>query len=180
MGCCGEPADKPIPAEGNRITPFNTGNLVTQQPTPQSALQWQEKSIFQQSAISTPPPALQHNQNPSSPQTWGQSNGEQYNPYRASSPPSTLLNGSTVNGHGYPASSPSPPFGQSQSSPLSKPASVYAPAGNFGMTVTGRRTTSPDGQRPEFGAPSDEGKLSVSIDFGGSLCIIPDYRLMTV
>lgn len=147
MGCCGDPIDKPIPEEGNRIHPFTAGGPVVQQPSAQSAPQWQEKSPM--TSITTPPPVLQYGQP-------GWDEKAAFNPYATSG--SSTYRESTY----MPTSSSPPPSAYTQSPPLIQPTAMYAPNGR--MTVTGRRTTSPNA--PAFAPPSDEGKLSVSIDFG--------------
>lgn len=158
MGCCGEPVDKPLPEESNRITPFDSGKPVNQQPSPQSTLQWQEKPL-QQPGLTTPPPVLQYGQ-----PAWNhQQQPGQFNPY-ANGPPSSptaVSTNFTGSANGYVPTTGSPPPGAYR--PIAAPSAVYA--GNGGMSVSGRRTTSPTTQN-QFAAPSDEGKLSVSIDFG--------------
>lgn len=158
MGCCGEPVDKPLPEESNRITPFDSGKPVNQQPSPQSTLQWQEKPL-QQPGLTTPPPVLQYGQ-----PAWNhQQQPGQFNPY-ANGPPSSptaVSTNFTGSANGYVPTPGSPPPGAYR--PIAAPSAVYA--GNGGMSVSGRRTTSPTTQN-QFAAPSDEGKLSVSIDFG--------------
>lgn len=156
MGCCGDPIDKPIPEEGNRITPFTAGGAVNQQPSGQSTLQWLEKGSLP--SVTTPPPVLQYGQNGAG-QAWNdpsQLNG--------SARPMSTFDGSAVTQR-Y-STSPSPPP-NAYSPPLSPPLAMYAPTASrpIAMTVTGRRTTSPTAQSA-FAAPADEGKLSVSFDFG--------------
>lgn len=168
MGCCGEPIDKPIPEEGNRITPFNTGGPVSQQPNGQTTLQWQEKSSLP--SVATPPPVLQYGQNGVGQQPWNEAG--QFNIYgsnNGSVRPMSTYDGSAV-AQTYASTSPSPPpnaYSPPLSPPLAHPTAIYAPNASrpAAMTVTGRRTTSPTTQSA-FAPPADEGKLSVSIDFG--------------
>lgn len=168
MGCCGEPADQPNShVGGNRSIALDSSKPVIQQPSAQPALQWQEKPSFQAPNIATPAPVLQYNQNTA--ESWEQQ-GAQYDPYapsRTASPSAataTLVNGS-INGHGFAPSASPAPFGQTHSPPpLAHPGAAYSPSTS--MTVTSRKAVSPGGQHPPFVPPSDEGKLSVSIDFG--------------
>lgn len=186
MGCCGEPANQPDSQGTNRSIATGlavAGKPVVHQPSPQSNPSWQEKPTFQAPGIATPPPVLQHGQNSTS-EAWHQQGQQeaQFDPYaslnRTASPPAgsaTLVNGST-NGHGYPPTSPSPPFGQAQTPPLMQPNPVYMPSTS--MTVTSRHSVSPG--QSAFIPPSDEGKLSVSIDFGTRLLIRSEvYRLLS-
>lgn len=159
MGCCGEPIEKPVPEEGNRVTPFTTGGPVSQQPSAQSALQWQEKSPGLP-LLATPPPVLQYGQPNGEQQTFGQPG--QFGQFGAMS-----FTGSTVTQGFAPTMSPSPPpssFTAVQTPPLAHPAAIYAPSN--GMTISGRRTASPSTQQAFSPPPADEGKLSVAIDFG--------------
>lgn len=168
MGCCGESRDKQLADDGNRITPFNDGQTITQQPSAQSMPQWQEKAIsFQSPSITTPVPAAQPGsqqmaQNASQ-QPWGQP-VTSFNPYVPNgSPPlanATSPTAFTGSLNGYPVTTPSPP------------PNAYSP-GQLGiaytankMTVTGRGSSNRPLSRQDFAAPSDEGKISVSIDFG--------------
>lgn len=171
MGCCGESRDEPVAEEGNRITPFKQGEPVNQQPSPQSTPHWQEKASFQPPNLSTPPPALQYGQNGQTPlhQPWAQQPSAPFNPYAFSSspPPATSP---TIHGTGYGSSSPSPPptaFGATAT--LAQPGAAYAPNGTNRMTVTGRGASGAALSQNDFAAPSDEGKISVSIDFGAPL-----------
>lgn len=177
MGCCGESREDPIPEEGNRITPFKEGGPIAQQPSSQSTPQWQEKASFQPPSLSTPPPALQYGQNGQNQlhQPWAQQPATPFNPYAlTSSPPPatspTMFNGS-INGTGYGSSSPSPPpNAYGMNSHLTQPGAAYAPGANR-MTVTGRGMSATGLTQNDFAAPSDEGKISVSIDFGA--CVEP-------
>lgn len=178
MGCCGEPADTPNPQTANRSVAANVG-VVNQQPAPQPSPVWQEKAQFQPPNIAAPPPALQYGQNLAAQpqaqqglaqqQQWGQVQGGQFNPYAAptsvSPPPSgsaTLVNPSLS---GYPPTSPSPPFDQTRTPPIMQPAAVYSAIGS-GMTMSGRHSVSSGGHGQGMKVSSDEGKLSVAIDFG--------------
>ncbi|KAJ3557489.1 hypothetical protein NM688_g1454 [Phlebia brevispora] len=166
MSCCGESANQANPQAGNRSIAIDTAKIVAQQPSPQPTLQLQEKSSFQPPSIATPPPVLQYHQNAVA-QSWPPQAAQMHSYAtglgRTPSPPTgtpTLVNGS-LNGHGSPAPS-IPPLGQSYSPPLTHPSAVYSPSAT--MTVTPKRTVSPGGQA--FAPSNDEGKLSVSIDFG--------------
>lgn len=166
MGCCGEPANVPNPQGGNRSIALDPAKTIAQQPTPQPTLQWQDKPSFQPPSIATPPPIVQHQQRITA-QTWPQ-HSIQSDSYAAglgrtpspSAATPTLVNAS-VNSHGIPTSA-SPPLGQSYDPSLTQMSATYSPSAN--MTITTKRTASPGGQ--PFAPVTDEGKLSVSIDFG--------------
>ena len=185
MGCCGEPANQPGTQERSLATAVGAdGNgLITEQPSPQPTPSWQEKATFQPPGIATPPPVFQNGQNAMT-QNWNQQGQViQFNPYGASNgapPPtasptlinssapatSTTLANSLMYGQGV-RGNPSP-YGQAQATaPLIQPDPVYST--NMNMTATSRISVSPGGYRPAFSTPSDEGKLSVSIDFGTRL-----------
>ena len=175
MGCCGESIDQPVPEEGNRITPFTSGGApVNQQPSAQSVPQWQEKGAL--SSIATPPPVLQYGKpDVGMHQPWASQQANTFNPYDSSTLVSSPVGAFDVNGsftatHGNFGKTPSPPpssFSPSQSPPLAHPTAIYAQNQNqVRMTVTGRRTTSPTMQQGFTPTSADEGKISVSIDFG--------------
>ncbi|GLB44621.1 putative actin-like ATPase domain-containing protein [Lyophyllum shimeji] len=152
MGCCGEPADKAVPQQA---THFPQGT-ITQQPGLQPAL---EKSpVFQQPTISTPPPA--HAQNGAWGQSYSPPPANQFGGYAPSTSPPPL-NGQSYNGSMFNASGGF----ASVNEPLVRPASAHHPSYSTGsppplISIGGSpppKATSP---------PPDEGKMSVSIDFG--------------
>lgn len=157
MGCCGEPVDNTAPEQGNRAVPFTTGGPVNQQPSPQSVLDWQEKSLAVPN-LAAPQPVLHYDYDQSAAmQQFGQ-------PGQFGQPPS--MNGTTFGQNFSSTGSPSPPpqsaYSFAQTSTLAHPAAAYSPSN--GMTVSGRRTSSPP--QAFSPPPADEGKLSVAIDFG--------------
>ncbi|CAL1697945.1 unnamed protein product [Somion occarium] len=126
---------------------------------------------------------------------WLQTNGTmqgQFNPYALSGSPSpppmmstgmsngstTLTNGSFVTAAGHPPSQPPSSFGGSPingySPPHSPPLTQPSPAHTFNngmsvsMSVSGRNSSPGMASKPDSFVPpsTDEGKLSVSIDFG--------------
>ncbi|THH28180.1 hypothetical protein EUX98_g6007 [Antrodiella citrinella] len=171
MGCCGEPVDSPELQELNRVVPFQQPKALNQQPSPQPNIQWQqEKQGFQQPTIPSPPPVLQNQYgqalyDPSQgqqQQMYQQQQQQQFNPYQPQgiqSPSSPTMFGGMENGNSpyTPSSTPS--------TYVTNPLNAYTPHHAAGMSVSGRRTTSP-AQVSDFIPPQDEGKLSVSIDFG--------------
>ncbi|OCH88943.1 actin-like ATPase domain-containing protein [Obba rivulosa] len=184
MSCCGEP-NKPNNDAANRVTPFNA-QPITQQPAPQAGLQWSnEKSQggFQQPPIPSPPPAAhtfgsQNGFEQGSETAWSQRTHSppaelsQYNPYASSGSPPPIaptMQGS-VNGYGSFAQLPSVPpaafsgYPSSSTPPLAQPVPVRNRSAN--MSVSGPSTISPGIQKLEGSATFDEGKLSISIDFG--------------
>lgn len=193
MGCCGEPIDTPTPGDSNRVTPFDT-KAVTQQPSRQPGIQWQaEKQDFQQPIIPSPPPTLQYGQaqQPISPyngtfplhnglqQQWTHSQ-QQVNAFgtpsfNPSSPP-TIFNGSDLGQSPFTRSStPSTyvgnPLNAYNPPPLAHPTGAHHGAS---MSISGRRTASPPAQLSGYVTTADEGKLSVSIDFGELLVCLDD------
>lgn len=147
MSCCGTPAAKKGADEKNRQYPqYPTQSPVNQQPSPQPGLGWQEKP-YQPPSIPSPPPTHY-------------SHGTSHSP-----PPQSTLNHSyqqpgfnpnNLGGTTYPAPSITRP-------PPSLPPSP-PPVGSYGPIST----VSPLSPTKGYTIPTDEGKLSVSIDFGMS------------
>lgn len=189
MGCCGEPVDKTSPQELNRIVPFET-KAVGQQPSPQPGIQWQqEKQVFQQPIVPSPPPVLQYghaqpqamqydyttkmqNSIGSQPQ-WSQS--QQFSAFTSPGlpqPSSPTMFGGSEAGKFTRSSTPSTYVANSlnaYSPPIAQPSTVHH---SPGMSISDRRTASPTAQISSFVPPLDEGKLSVSIDFGESALLL--------
>ncbi|KAJ7584841.1 hypothetical protein C8J56DRAFT_949180 [Mycena floridula] len=138
MSCCGEAKTE----ESNRPTAPNPG-WVTQQPTGQPGL---EKPFFVQPALASPPPV--HN-NPYGQNGFDQQNGfaqqqQSWAQHTPSPPPMTINSQSQFN-----------PY--DSTSPIMRPGSALQPSINQ-VPMNIPRTTSPQNV--------DEGKMSVSIDFG--------------
>lgn len=182
MSCCGEPVNK-NKEDTNRVVPFNIQS-INQQPSPHPGAQFQEKAAFQHPGILSPPPTHQYNGN-----TYGQNNVAQPQVLTAWAQP------------GQPTPSP-PPVNQFNSfvpptSPLLPPST---PTNNASNTYNGSAngyaplthpspvqsfpyradTTSPAASIavPPMTATSsqpDEGKMSVSIDFGKCLYKISHF-----
>lgn len=159
MGCCGEPYDKP--ATNGQKQVGNNGYPIVQQPTPHPGAQFQEKQ-FQQPSIPSPPPTHQFGQNGFPQQSWTPVStqspsphpNQPYNPYGMSGttspgPIAPQFSGTTLNGMHPNGSFPAPTPGHLLSPSLSAP-----------VMTTSRVTQNPVPQ------VSDEGKMSVSIDFG--------------
>lgn len=155
MGCCGEP----ISAE-NAISnqPTHVQNTITnQQPAAQPGL---EKALYQQPTIPSPPPAFQPQAGTPQLPPWTVT---PYNPYPSSpSPPAVLP---TFNGQNI-----------FMSEPLVRPSSSHQPTygtsippmsmAQSHMSMVQRMSPPP---RPKTSSPPpDEGKMSISIDFGKS------------
>lgn len=179
MSCCGEPNNAPVP-ENRAVNTYNN-QTVNQQPTPHPGFQGQPIS-FQQPNISSPPNA--YSQNSFGPNGVGQSGFQQPNGFQqpqqngwshSPSPP-------PMNQFGQPnqpnlhAPTPSTYNASTNSygtmAPLLQPSPVHTPSQGFRSS-----TASPPGQmvspavpppQQAFKPPSDEGKMSVSIDFGPS------------
>jgi hypothetical protein len=166
MNCCGEPAKKDSGA--NRSAPYNAQPRSQQPgfiPGPQV-----QQTPFQQPSITSPAPAHQFNngyaqdgfQQPG--QTWGHTPsalppGNQLSPYASlpgtSSPNAsgTIYDGST---HSY---------NTTGNQPLMRPPSALRSENTSPRPM-------PIPQSPNFAPPSDEGKMSVSIDFGASTLLV--------
>lgn len=186
MGCCGEPSDKSSSQELNRVVPFATEGIA-QQPSPQPGISWeQEKLAFQQPIVPSPQPVLQYGgqYQPSFQQIPGQVQNGMAQPWTQSQqfdmltpsgsppPPSPHAFGNMENGALMPStrtSTPSTyvanPLNGYSPPPLTQPTAAHH---SSGMSISGRRTTSPptSAQISGYVPPMDEGKLSVSIDFG--------------
>lgn len=176
MGCCGEPYEAPEPVtEKHVVNPYPT----TMQPSPHPGAQFLDKP-YQTPSIPSPPPSHQ----------FGGPNGYQtpppaaWTPVPHSPPPGT---GSPYSQFPPPGSPPpgagplSPQFGGMSNGPLSP---QFTGTTLNGMTPNGSlqrptpvhamhsgsatMTTSRVGRGASVSAipPMDEGKMSVSIDFG--------------
>ncbi len=175
MSCCGEPSHKTDTAQvAQYVTPFQT-QPITQQPGLQPNLQWQQPNInekgFQpQPAVGPTPPPQAHPGYGG----WEKSSPNQqttFQPYvpQGSPPPVTYPNGAMP-----PQQAGSPPPGSTSSpfSPYGVPVPVQTPPlartpeqRSVPMSVT-TRGPSPPSMPQQLSFAADEGKLSVSIDFG--------------
>lgn len=149
MSCCGEPK---IADEQARNRPVaQSSGYINQQPGPQVGLS--EKQGFRQPSISSPSPV--HN-NP-----YGQ-NGQQqlWGSQSPSPPPGTPWNSQYTNVQPQ----------NDRTSPIMRPNSTHQPSSSISaMRMSpgpGPLSPTPLGPRREFAQPVDEGKMSVSIDFG--------------
>lgn len=144
MQCCGTPSGNPGMDEKNRSYPqYPQQSPINQQPGPQLGLGWQEKP-YQPPAIPTPPPTHYPQAPPHSPPPGN------FNPsYQQSTYNTSTLSGTTYQAPSIirppPSLPPSPPV-----------IGAYGPVS----------TVSPPPQQRVPNIPTDEGKLSVSIDFG--------------
>ncbi|KAF9234588.1 actin-like ATPase domain-containing protein [Melanogaster broomeanus] len=174
MGCCGEPITKPDTQYNNRPQPVNAG-IVQQQPGPHPGAQFYEKPTLLIPSVPSPPPPsfLPNNQS-----FIGAQGGQPWHGSPSPPPQGSIHHGMT---------SPAPmnvgmqmmpnaafhPSGQGGStlfsSPLLHPSPVHVPPRHAStspslsgtMTLAGTSTT-----RNDFGGPPDEGRMSISIDFG--------------
>ncbi|EGO28534.1 hypothetical protein SERLADRAFT_459054, partial [Serpula lacrymans var. lacrymans S7.9] len=170
MGCCGESAnaDKEM---ANRPA-ANTTPFVNQQPGPHPNARLSEKqgSNFYSAVPSPPPPSFQLNngggftQNGIQKQNWdAPPMVNQFNPNGfplhtpPTTPPSPSYNGSIFRANVGP---PSPP--------LLHPLAVHPPRHGHSTSpsLPSFTTVSHIQARNDINPPSDEGKMSVSIDFG--------------
>lgn len=145
MSCCGTPTANKGADEKNRQYPqYPQQSPINQQPGPQPGLGWQEKP-YQPPTIPSPPPThYSHGTSHSPPPQSTFSNSYQQPGF----------NPNNLSGMAYPAPSVVRP---PPSSPPSPP-----PFGSYGPIST----VSPLSPTKGYAIPTDEGKLSVSIDFG--------------
>jgi hypothetical protein len=145
MSCCGTPATQQAADEKNRQYPqYPQQSPVNQQPSPQPGLGWHEKP-YQPPTIPSPPPThyshgTSHSPPPQS--TFGQSYQQ----------PGLSPNNSSGTTYPVPSVVRPPP-----TLPPSPP-----PVGSYGPISS----VSPLPPTKGYAVPTDEGKLSVSIDFG--------------
>ena len=165
MGCCGEPYENDKNQQNGHVQMLNGATRphpVTQQPGPHPGLLVDEKP-FQTPSIPSPPPSahqfgynVNQDQQLQQQQQWGQSSpppgAGQFDPYAAQQSPSPQPNPSQFSGMTL------------TNSALQRPTPSY-PGGSFAvpaMTATRITTVTEKPQQPVV----DEGKMSISIDFG--------------
>jgi len=157
MSCCGESR----PQNGVRpVNSFQPYSITNQQPSPHPVITpFQEKPFqpFQPPNIVSPPPVhamSQFDGGTRSPPP--QSSTTHGSPPPVSPPPSALPQMGTFNRTSV------DPAGSLSLSPLRRPSAAYSPAGNPNILSTYQ----PSAPMPNLVPPTDEGKMSVSIDFG--------------
>lgn len=170
MGCCGETRSKPV-ANSEKQNVLDGSYPVSQQPTPHPGLQYDEKQ-FQPPSIPSPPPAQQPLGSPDlngfQQQPWQQqqqglagpgsppptSSSHTFDPFRpagaASPPPPGAFSGTTLQSF--------------NGTPLERPTPFYS--GSVQQTVSMSAQKINGYTSPEPVRTADEGKMSVSIDFG--------------
>ena len=158
MGCCGEPITAEN-ATSNRPQAYPQNAITNQQPTPQPGL---EKFLFQQPTIPSPPPV--HSQLQSGtpqPPSWG------VTPFPYPSPPSPPAQSSFNSSSAF-----------LSNEPLLRPSSAHqstygtSPSISTAHLSLGQRMASPPLPKTSS-PPPDEGKMSISIDFGESFLSLP-------
>lgn len=140
MSCCGEPK---VPQDASNREVSNTQSFINQQPSGQAGL---EKHLFEAPSISTLPPAHSYSQN-GIPQQTGWS-------HTPSPPPQVTAFGASIS---QPPPTATPSYHDRTNSSYS--GHLLAPS-----RVTSPPLSSPP--RPTSSPAPDEGKLSISIDFG--------------
>ncbi|KLO16492.1 actin-like ATPase domain-containing protein [Schizopora paradoxa] len=177
MGCCGEPLDDSN--SGNQKNVVHNGFPMNQQPGGMAQMQYQEKQ-FQQPDIATPPPAhasqMGYNSNgmqmqQQQQQGWGTpvpphspppTSSSPFNPYGMNQVPTPVpvspqFTGTTaVNGSGIMNS-----MNGMQMNQMNRPTPLY-PGASANMTAT----QVSGGVTNQTTTAVDEGRMSVSIDFG--------------
>ncbi|KAH8114842.1 actin-like ATPase domain-containing protein [Phellopilus nigrolimitatus] len=160
MNCCGKPYDQ---SATNSQKQHVSNNLypTNQQPSPHPGAHFPEKQQFQPPAIPSPPSVQQfgfHQQQ----QTWQHApiSSAPFNPYQLSGSPSpppagSQFSGTTLNGMD----------GMTPSGSIQRPTPYYA--GASAQSSVMMTTSKINGLKsPEPSSIVDEGKMSVSIDFG--------------
>lgn len=148
MPCCGTPAGNKGADEKNRpYSQYPQQSPINQQPSLHPGLGWQEKPYHPPTIPSPPPTHYSHGTSHSPPP---QSNFSQAYQHPGFNP-------STLSGTTYQAPSTTRP-------PPSLPPSP-PPVGSYGPVSV----VSPPPPTKGYTIPTDEGKLSVSIDFGTSI-----------
>ncbi|CDO70397.1 hypothetical protein BN946_scf184999.g37 [Trametes cinnabarina] len=173
MSCCGEPDNKVRNAQAaQHVTPFQPQPPVNKQPAPQPSMpQWpgvNNEKGFQPPPGPTPPPPAHHNKQAS----WESKSSPPlqvpFIPYapQGSPPPGTYTHGAIPpQSPGTPSSPGVPSTVYNGHNPFQSPSIARtSPDRTLSMSVTSRGISPPiASQQTTF---SDEGKLSVSIDFG--------------
>lgn len=154
MSCCGQAKDGSEDT-ANRSVAVGQPGFVNQQPGPQPGL---EKQVFQQPNIPSPPPVHPYGQNGFSQQpSWG----SQPSP---SPPPPGAGPPFVSSGNGYPGSN------GFSTEPILRPDSAhqssYGPGSRMSMTASPMMSPPLPSMPSSTSPPLDEGKMSVSIDFG--------------
>ncbi|TFK37617.1 hypothetical protein BDQ12DRAFT_684989 [Crucibulum laeve] len=152
MGCCGEPDDGVTGQTNNNAT--HAHGTIVNQPMGHPGLE--KPQTFQQPSIATPPPIHSLASQNGLQQAWGQSPSlTLVNQFGAvNQAPGTLPN-STLNASLYNGAS-----GFSMGDPLMRPSSAHMSQPSLSMS------SSLPPPQPSTSPPLDEGKMSVSIDFG--------------
>lgn len=145
MPCCGTPTANQGADQKNLSYPqYPPQSPINQQPVPQPSLGWPEKQ-YQPPNIPSPPPTHYSHGNSHSPPPSHLNHSYQQPTTNASTWSGTTTYQTPSIVRPPPSLPPSPP-----------PAGLYGPVS----------TVSPPPQKKGYMIPTDEGKLSVSIDFG--------------
>lgn len=170
MSCCGEPKEQNT---NNGQASHVVNSITNQQPLPNPGF---EKPLFQQPTISPPPPAHTYDLNTISQSGgWGTSPSpppavNQFGSYTQSATP-LPVSASTFNESVYNGSN-----GFSMNEPLVRPGSAHQPWGPGSPPP--HMMLSPPPRPHTQSPPLDEGKMSISIDFGmsvGSHVVLSTY-----
>lgn len=144
MPCCGTPAGPQGAHEKNNVyAQYAPQSPINQQPGPQPGLGWQEKP-YQPPTIPSPPPTHYSNGTSQSPPPSHANHSYQQSAFGTSTWSGTTYQAPSIV-RPPPSLPPSPP-----------PVGAYGPIS----------TVAPPPQQRGYNVPTDEGKLSVSIDFG--------------
>ena len=168
MGCCGEPYDPNDASNQKNVS--NNMYTTSQQPAGNAQMMYQDKQQFQQPSIPSPPPSHGFGMNPTMMQQqqqpgWGTPGLSQSPPPQSTSP----FNPYAMNHPSTPQPTVSPQYTGTTAVNGMTPNGVQRPtpfypgsAGSVNMTAS-KTNGVPVQATP---AVADEGKMSVSIDFG--------------
>jgi len=184
MSCCGEPKDL---SATNRPQPFPAAPVNTQ---PGFNPMMQQPQAFQQPSIPSPP--LAHTTNGFSTNTFQQQTQQQTGWSQSPSPPpptndfaqlsqqmtggavNPTLNGSTYNGSSFNVNNGFSSINQ----PLMRPGSAHSP--HMSISTPPLSTSPPLGMPQNTTQIQDEGKMSISIDFGKYVLYAHETRMLTI
>lgn len=175
MGCCGQPASTPDIQYANRSQPLSPG-IISHQPGPHPGAQYQARAPGEKQPLpipgpSPPPPSLQQNNQAINGSSWLHTPSPPPPPLRTSVY-STPLSPNSTHFAGAPLAPPPAtyiPSGPSSSAFFpqnSHPGLIDAPPRNNTVSPSISTTIVHTSQAINAPVLSNEGKMSISIDFG--------------
>lgn len=171
MGCCGESvvsANTPDTQYANRAQPVNNG-IISQQPGPHPGAQHHIQPFGEKPPLlippgpSPPPPSFQQNNRSINGTPWSHSPSPPPQGPAYSAPLSPNLGGAPLMSPPAAYAPPGPSNSTAFFTPLFHPDPIHAPLRSNSVTPSTSTAVTSARINP---APSDEGKMSISIDFG--------------